>query len=599
MRNLINKLRSVLAHYKTKLLLAFLICTMLPILITGIIAYHLSYKIAAKQITDAAISSSDQMNVQLNARITQAENVSDTLQFNMYTLLQSTKLNKTDYINAFSDTRNTLYLYKSTFDFYHIYAFLNPSQLGSREDLYFLSIDQLSNFQISKNELNTIGASSIWRYKDNISAPYIINQQMKSINSIICCRAQVNQSTDTIDYAFMILLDSADFDNVLRYTNNTTSVHTYILTEYNQIVSKSSDSIDDFLSVQDVSKHIKRGEKIFKKNASTFYCLTLNNGWYQITEIKEQYIKSSTNALLKWIVFALLISIFTTFLIILFIVRNLSTKIQLLSHAMNQYQLSDIDNSPKITKFKHPKNNVDFDEIDYLALAFENMKQSIQINLESILTYKISEERLKYQLLQSQINPHFLYNILGSIQNCQALGKLDIASQMITDLTKFYRLSLCKSGELILLKDELEIAVLYLKIEKLCHSNIIEWNIDLADGIDEFAICKFTLQPFLENSILHGISEETPNIYIDISAKYGDSTVIITLKDNGAGIRSEKLKEIKKDLSEKSIHYDRHFGICNVNARISNKYYGDGIVNIESTQGKGTTVIIEYSQIEV
>ena len=266
---------------------------------------------------------------------------------------------------------------------------------------------------------------------------------------------------------------------------------------------------------------------------------------------------------------------------------------------MNQYQLSDIDNSPKITKFKHPKNIVDFDEIDYLALAFENMKQSIQINLESILTYKISEERLKYQLLQSQINPHFLYNILGSIQNCQALGKLDIASQMITDLTKFYRLSLCKSGELILLKDELEIAVLYLKIEKLCHSNIIEWNIDLADGIEEFAICKFTLQPFLENSILHGISEETPNIYIDISAKYGDSTVIITLKDNGAGIRSEKLKEIKKDLSEKSIHYDRHFGICNVNARISNKYYGDGIVNIESTQGKGTTVIIEYSQIEV
>ena len=249
----------------------------------------------------------------------------------------------------------------------------------------------------------------------------IMTRIMESINSIICCRAQVNQSTETIDYAFMILLDSADFDNVLRYTNNA-SVHTYILTENNQIVSKSSDSINDFLSVQDVSKHTKRGENIFKKNASTFYCLTLNNGWYQITEIKEQYIKSSTNALLKWIVFALLISIFTTFVIVLFIVRNLSNKIQLLSHAMNQYQLSDIDNSPKITKFKHPKNIVDFDEIDYLAFAFENMKQSIQINLESILTYKISEERLKYQLLQSQINPHFLYNILGSIQNCQALG---------------------------------------------------------------------------------------------------------------------------------------------------------------------------------
>ena len=169
MRYFIYKLRSALAHYKAKLLLAFLICTMFPILITGIIAYRLSYKIATKQITDAAISSSDQINVQLNARITQAENVSDTIQFNMYTLLQSRKLNRTDYINAFSDTRNTLYLFKSTFDFYHIYAFLNPNQLGSREDLYFLSIDQLSNFQVSKNELNTIGSSSIWMYKHNIN----------------------------------------------------------------------------------------------------------------------------------------------------------------------------------------------------------------------------------------------------------------------------------------------------------------------------------------------------------------------------------------------------------------------------------------------
>ena len=93
------------------------------------------------------------------------------------------------------------------------------------------------------------------------------------------------------------------------------------------------------------------------------------------------------------------------------------------------------------------------------------MQHTIAQNLKSIVSLSINEERLKYQLLQSQINPHFLYNILGTIRTCQALGKLDIADQMLTNLTAFYRLTLRKSKELIPIKDELEIARLYLEME--------------------------------------------------------------------------------------------------------------------------------------
>ena len=75
------------------------------------------------------------------------------------------------------------------------------------------------------------------------------------------------------------------------------------------------------------------------------------------------------------------------------------------------------------------------------------MQHSLNDNLQSILELSLTEERLKYQLLQSQINPHFLYNILGSIQTCQSLGKLDIANQMLTNLTRFYRMTLRKSED--------------------------------------------------------------------------------------------------------------------------------------------------------
>lgn len=169
---------------------------------------------------------------------------------------------------------------------------------------------------------------------------------------------------------------------------------------------------------------------------------------------------------------------------------------------------------------------------------------------------------------------------------------------MITDLTRFYRMTLHKSDELILLRDELEIATLYLNMEKHCRNNNLDWEVNLEDGIENFLICRFTLQPFLENSILHGISAQTPNILIRIDVSYGDETVLVRISDNGIGIMPDKLAELRQSLDGKTIAYDKHFGICNVNARISSTHYGDGHIDIQSSPGNGTCVTIEFLQME-
>ena len=597
MNKFIHKIRIKLAHYQAKLLLAFLFCTLVPIISIGILSYNQSYNIAKKQITDAAVSSANQINTQINSRIAQVENVSDALQYNMYTLLQSDKMQTTDYIDRFTEVRNNIDLFKSTFNFCHIYAFLNSDQLGNNESLYFFPISQMSSLGISKRVLSQIGTHSLWLKETNIVLPYIFDNTRTPKNGIACCRAQVNHVTGTVDYAFLIFLDEDELRNILNYSGST-PVNTYIMSQSGTIIVSSSSQKDSHVTAEAAKEAVSNSNRIQTISHYVYYCLSLSNGWYQITEIPEAYIFTSTFGIIKWILLSLLLFIPLITIIILYIVRRLSFKINNLSSAMNHYQLGDFSNNEKDSIYKLPESPSDFDEVDYLCLSFENMQHSIKTNLNFIVEYKIREERLKYQLLQSQINPHFLYNILGSIQYCQSIGKLDTASLMITDLTKFYRLSLRKSGTLIMLKDELEIAESYLRIEKLCLNHIVEWDIHLEEGIENFAICKFTLQPFLENSILHGISESTPNIHIHISAAYGDSTVIIEIKDNGAGIEKEKLEELRQDLKEKSIHYDRHFGICNVNARIANRYYGNGSVTIESIKDQGTTVKIEYAQIE-
>ena len=301
--------------------------------------------------------------------------------------------------------------------------------------------------------------------------------------------------------------------------------------------------------------------------------------------------------LIQSILVTLLFSLPLTLLVIIAISRRLTKKIKVLSGAMEHLTLDTPgeDLSELIPSGKNPEN---WDEIDRLGLTFQKMQLSLKNNMESILGLSLAEEKLKYQLLQSQINPHFLYNILGSIQTCQSTGRLDTANQMLTNLTRFYRITLRKSGDLISLKDELEIARLYLEIEKLCHNDNLSWEVYLEDGIENFLICKFTLQPFLENAILHGLSQRTPNIHIRISALYGDETVIIKISDNGVGISEKHLAELRHTLDSKIVDYEKHFGIGNVNKRISSPSFGNGRISIDSRLYHGTLITIEFNQME-
>lgn len=342
-----------------------------------------------------------------------------------------------------------------------------------------------------------------------------------------------------------------------------------------------------------VSSHT---ETIYVQNQIHYHSVQLDNGWYHVTEIPEKYIGENTRILLKTIVITLLITIPLTILIIIMISGNLSVRLRRLSNAMQNFRLGkEVTCENLLPVSKDPSF---YDEIDTLGLTFINMQSSLNENMQSILELSLSEEKLKYQLLQSQINPHFLYNILGTIKTCQSLRKLDIADQMITDLTRFYRLSLRKSQERISIKDELEIARLYLEMEKLCHNDTLSWEIYTEDGIENYLICKFTLQPFLENCIQHGYSRSTTSIHIILNVMYGDDEVIITIIDNGIGIPPEQLKELQDTLKNKTVNYEKHFGIGNVNKRISSPSFGNGSVQIESTPGEGTEVTIIFEQME-
>lgn len=127
--------QKIFSHFQVQLLCSFLLCTLLPLLIIGGISYGVSYKIARSSILDASFSSDTRLNMQLDERLEQVEQVADSLQYDMYSLFQTQTVQ--EYLEAFTNTRNDLSLFKTTFNFYHACIFLPSDYLGSGKDCTF------------------------------------------------------------------------------------------------------------------------------------------------------------------------------------------------------------------------------------------------------------------------------------------------------------------------------------------------------------------------------------------------------------------------------------------------------------------------------
>ena len=580
----------IFSKYHHRLIFAFLICTLLPLILMGSVLYSITHKIAGDSILNSIILADDQLNIRINNRLNQAEKVSNTIQYDMYSLMQKMSDTREDFA-IISNVRDNISLLKSTFDFYHIDIFLDDKNIAASEGLFFHTLSDLRKTGLE----DIINSNQKWIYKKQYNLPYVINNTKNTQDVIACFNVLNNQVSGNTEYVYLVLLRTDELSKMLQESFDNVNLTGYIIDQNGTVISHTSKELIG-TKINNIDLNINPDNTIVENSSLYYHIVVLDNGWYHITEIPKNYIFKHIYTLLRTFIIIIFLSVPIILLVIFFTSINLTDRISKLSSAMDNFKLGK--KSIDVDYISASDNNYSFDEVDKLGLTFLNMQSSINKNMQSILELTLSEEKLKYQLLQSQINPHFLYNILGTIQTCQTIGKIDIANRMISNLTRFYRMSLRKSDEKIKIKDELEISKLYLEMEQLCRQDTLSWTINAEDGIENFLICKFTLQPFLENSILHGYSSEHPNIHINIDVCYGDDEVIITIEDNGCGIPNDKLKQIRYKLSNHIVDYNQHFGICNVNKRISNTDFGNGIVLIESEEKKGTKIIIKYAQME-
>lgn len=233
------------------------------------------------------------------------------------------------------------------------------------------------------------------------------------------------------------------------------------------------------------------------------------------------------------------------------------------------------------------------DEIGTLARSFTSMMERIRALLQETKEMELRKKEMELKMLQSQINPHFLYNTLACIGSLAKQHRIDEVKETIRALTGVLSFSFDRTAEFVRLEEELEGLRLYVQIQKIRYGDKFEAAFDIDPETADVPILKLTLQPIVENAIFHGIIPSRRSGTIRIHARLRDGALCIVIRDNGIGMPPDKRRTVLRERSQAPVKERlTGIGLRNVHDRLRLNYGERCGLRIRSVPQAGTLVRI-------
>jgi len=280
----------------------------------------------------------------------------------------------------------------------------------------------------------------------------------------------------------------------------------------------------------------------------------------KLTEVRRNFL--STTILVSSLILAIGVGLF------LAVARAITNPMKQLEFTMRKVEKSDY--------FRMEEVDISASkEIEQLTKRFNKMMR------------KISE----LKALQNQINPHFLYNTLDSIVWLVENGKNAEASEMVVALARFFRLSISKETETVPVREEIEHARNYLLIQSIRYADSFDYEINVDENAMDIPTMKLILQPIVENCLYHGLKNNIDRGHIRISGYIEDDYLVLTVADNGYGMRQETIDNIYLSFEDRGA--SNSVGLKNIYHRVMIYFGGNAQMKIESELDEGTTITIK------
>jgi two-component system sensor histidine kinase YesM len=413
-------------------------------------------------------------------------------------------------------------------------------------------------------------------------------------NSFAVAKAVIHKDTGKTVGVVVLYLTEKDIASIYLDLMKYKGGRFYILNKNGEVIS-SQDKNELYKKFSDISKitinnESRMNESHINGSGKDKVLITTHNleklEWKILSVIPLDEITVENKKINQLIVIIGIMCLLFSFIVSFMLSRTITRPILQIAKTMKEIRLG------------HLHVRIDNNSLDEIGLLGEGLN-SLMNRIEKLIVENYEEQKTKaeieFKLLQSQVKPHFLYN---TIETVISFIKLNMKEEAITAsryLATFYRISLSKGNDIIIISDEVQLTVSYLEIQKLRYMEYMNFTIDFDEDIMHYSIPKLTMQPLVENAIYHGLKQKSEQGILSIKGYKKERYIMIEIYDDGVGMSADEIKKVlklPKNLPTK-LTKQTDFGVGSVNNRIKLLYGDEYGLDIESEVGSYTKVMIK------
>lgn len=589
---------------QARLILLFLLLSLLPMLITGFFSYRQSSMAMENKIKTYSMQVVNQVARNIKVEMSRLEY--DTVEIGFSEIVQKTlitfeSLSEWEVFNAENTMQDMLV---KKFSFLHdvsdvlLFTPHNKKIIAYGEKGYTLKLK--SDYQDELlNEIKNNDGVPVWKPIGPEDAHRLVKRVIDFENGIIVGKAIKSLYEGEYIGAVIIRTNERFFAEIYKTIDIGKGAEIFVIDAEGVVVSSRTTDIPFKMRYKESSlisrlkENEKQGSAVFNMEINKQPCLIAfspieNAGWYVVGTIPYSYLNYESGRISKRImILGVSCFLLAVFLSIIF-TKSISEPLNRLITAMNEVKKGNL-----AVNVSDDHN----DEIGEVTRNFNVMVKEIANLLIDIKNKETQKREAELKALQAQINPHFLSNVLNTAKLLANAQKAENLESLLTSLIQLLQISMGKEEEFITVRREIQYLQNYLNIQEFRYYNKFQVNLEIEEEILDYKLPKFLLQPILENAIIHGIGPKKGHGLIEVKGFIYEEKMIFTISDDGIGMTQETIDRI---LNEEKVT-ENHFcgiGIKNVQERIK-LYFGEGYgLCINSYPNHFTTVEVTLPVIK-
>ncbi len=572
---------------RMKLIITYILLTLIPMTVLVYFSYHQYTKLIEEQVGENIPKILDQTNKNMEIQMSELEDLPQLL-YNSNQVLSI--LRKDSYSN-----QSTLQI-----DYYKVNSYLSLTYLTDKSPLLGVFLWSKERF-FSSSIVPYSGLEKTPDFKENESIVLQdqVDLRFKGKPSFFLMTERIEDFENRKEIGTLAIAVNLSFiEDIFKEINNQNKADMWIMNGQGKVIYHTDperigtvEDLDNYPTMNGSFRSYLEGEKqLVSVSESEKY------DWVMVHRISMKHLTGKAEVIKDVTILFFVIIGLGTVIISIILAWGVSRPIYKLSKLMKDVEKGNFDVDLKVDSK---------DEIGLLANSFNSMISKIRELIKENFHIEIRQKQAELYALQSQINPHFMYNTLETISMAVEDNDDDTVVEMVTLLGRMLRFSLSNKNRIVPFNKEVEHIKNYLTIQQFRFEERLSFHILSEIDLNQLYSPKFILQPIIENCIKHGLETRRGTLTIRIYIRTvpgiqpGTKDVVIYVEDDGAGIDDKTLEKINSLLKSDPIgRRDSGFGMINVHGRIFMLFGEEYGLTVESGTENGTVIMIRFPVIE-